>query len=190
MTARSHPHLPLRCRCRCAARADRPGRCHGEPGVRRARQTARVYMYKVEKHVDLSGEFPDQNLHEHVYCNPGDIALDGMWRVDHVDQASPPDTYGDERDVSVLASYGDDIDRTKWHFRMTNFADGDAQIKLFATCIRGTVEQAYGHRTTGARHGARRPAAQRTARQPERAVVRLGQRLPRRLLRRDAGLPT
>ena len=104
-----------------------------------------VYMYKVEKHVDLSGEFPDQNLHEHVYCNPGDIALDGMWRVDHVDQANPPDTYGDERDVSVLASYGDDIDRTKWHFRMTNFADGDAQIKLFATCIRGTVEQAYGH---------------------------------------------
>jgi hypothetical protein len=104
-----------------------------------------VYMYKVEKHVDLSGEFPDQNMHEHVYCNPGDIALDGMWRVDHVDQANPPDTFGDERDVYFLASYGDDADRTEWHFRATNYADGDAQVKLFVTCIRGNVEQAFGH---------------------------------------------
>lgn len=104
-----------------------------------------VYMYKVEQHVDLSGEFPDQFVHTHVYCNPGDLALDGMWRVDHVDQANPPDTVGDERDVYVHASYGDDVDRSKWHFRLTNFADGDAQIKLFVTCIRGYVEQAYGH---------------------------------------------
>lgn len=104
-----------------------------------------VYMYKVEKHVDLSGEYPDQNMHEHVFCNSGDIALDGMWRVDHVDQANPPDTYGDERDVVFLASYGDDANPAKWHFRATNFADGDAQIKLWVTCIRGTVEQAHGH---------------------------------------------
>ena len=41
-----------------------------------------VYMYKVEKHVDLSGEYPDNYLHDHLNCNdPGDIALDGMWRV-------------------------------------------------------------------------------------------------------------
>ena len=104
-----------------------------------------VYMYKVEKHIDLSGEFPDNKIHEHVYCNPGDIALDGMWRVDHVDQANPPETFGDERDVVVTASYGDDVDRAKWHFRAYNHADGNAQLKLFATCIRGQVEQAYGH---------------------------------------------
>jgi hypothetical protein len=84
-------------------------------------------------------------MHEHVYCNPGDIALDGMWRVDHVDQANPPDTFGDERDVIFTASYGDDSDRTEWHFRAHNYADGDAQIKLWTTCIRGTVEQAHGH---------------------------------------------
>lgn len=104
-----------------------------------------VYIYKVEKQVDMSGEFPDQYVHEHVSCNPGDIALDGMWRVDHVDQANPPDTFGDERDVVFTASYGDTADKTKWHFRARNYADGDAQIKLWTTCIRGTVEQANGH---------------------------------------------
>ncbi|GAB3198589.1 hypothetical protein GCM10027062_13110 [Nocardioides hungaricus] len=104
-----------------------------------------VYMYKVEKQVDLEGEFPDQNLRESVSCNPGDIALDGMWRVDNVDQANPPETYGDERDVYFSASYGDQFDKAKWNFRATNFADGRAQIKLFATCIRGNVEQAFVH---------------------------------------------
>ncbi|GAA1159776.1 hypothetical protein [Nocardioides aquiterrae] len=104
-----------------------------------------VYIYKVEKHVTMSGEFPDQYLHDHVFCDPGDIALDGMWRVDHVDQAQPPEFVGDERDVVFTASYGDTADQSKWHFRAHNYADGDAQIKLFATCIRGSVEQAYGH---------------------------------------------
>lgn len=104
-----------------------------------------VYMYKVEKHVDLVGEYPEGNLHEHVYCNPGDIALDGMWRIDNVEQANPPETNGDERDVYFTASYGDDVDRTEWHFRARNYADGIAQIKLFVTCIRGNVEQAFLH---------------------------------------------
>jgi hypothetical protein len=104
-----------------------------------------IYMYKVEKHVDISGDFPEKELHEHVYCNPGDIALDGMWRVDSVEQANPPETFGDERDVYVSSSYVDDIDRTEWHFRISNHADGKAQVKLFATCIRGSVENAHLH---------------------------------------------
>lgn len=106
-----------------------------------------VYMYKVEKHVDLSGEYPDNYLHEHLYCNPGDIALDGMWRVDHVDFANPQlDMHGDERDVVFHASYGDPSDLSQWHYRMENFADGNAQVKLFLTCIRKQTEQTAGHK--------------------------------------------
>ncbi|WP_243060462.1 hypothetical protein [Nocardioides sp. SR21] len=104
-----------------------------------------VYIYKVEKHVDMSGEYPEQFMHEHLACNNGDYALDGMWRVDHVDQAQPPHMLGDERDVYFTASYGDPGDPKYWHFRAYNRADGDAQIKLFLTCIRGTVEQAFNH---------------------------------------------
>lgn len=106
-----------------------------------------VYMYKVEKHVDLSGEYPDNYAHEHLSCNAGDYALDGMWRVDHVDQANPQlDVYGDERDVVFYASYSDGVDAAKWHYRFENFADGNAQVKLFLTCIRGKTEANAGHK--------------------------------------------
>ena len=104
-----------------------------------------VKMYKVEAHVDLSGEFPDNSLHTHLYCRPGDYAIDGMWRVDHVDQANPPDTFGDERDVQVNASYGDNADASEWHFRFVNNADGDAQLKIFLTCIDSSTEGQHGH---------------------------------------------
>jgi hypothetical protein len=110
-----------------------------------------VTMYKVEKQVDL-GEFPDSDAHEHLYCNDGDIALDGMWRVDHVDQYDPSDadpddpvTYNDERDVVVYASYPDGTDDRKWHFRLENLAQGSAQVKLFITCIRGRTEATANH---------------------------------------------
>lgn len=57
-------------------------------------------MYKVEAHVDPSGEFPDNSLHTHLSCDVRDYALDGMRRVDHVDQANPDlGIVGDERDV-------------------------------------------------------------------------------------------
>ncbi|CAI9405761.1 hypothetical protein [Nocardioides sp. T2.26MG-1] len=106
-----------------------------------------VYLYKVEAQVDLSGEFPDNYAHEHLYCNDGDDALDGMWRVDHVDQANPQlDMYGDERDVVFHASYSDYNDPSMWHFRFENFADGNAQVKLFLTCIRKQTEQNAGHK--------------------------------------------
>lgn len=110
-----------------------------------------VYMYKVEKQVDL-GEFPDGDTHDHLYCNDGDIALDGMWRVDHVDQYDPSDadpddpvTYNDERDVVVYASYPDGADDRKWHFRLENLAQGSAQVKLFITCVRGHTEATANH---------------------------------------------
>ena len=67
-----------------------------------------VYMYKVEKHVDLSGEYPDNYLHEHLYCNDRRLRPRRHVARDHVDQANPQlNTYGDERDVVFYASYGD-----------------------------------------------------------------------------------
>jgi hypothetical protein len=106
-----------------------------------------VYMYKVEKHVDLSGEYPDNVGHEDLSCNDGDYVLDGMWRVDHVDYANPQlDMHGDERDVYFDESYPDDIDKSRWHFSFENYADGNAQIKLFLTCIRQRTEENAGHR--------------------------------------------
>ncbi len=103
-----------------------------------------VYMYKVEQHVDLSGEFPDNTGETYLSCNNGDYALDGMWRVDHVDQANPQlDQYGDERDVVFHASYSNT--KSQWYFRYENYADGNAQVKLFVTCIRKQTESNVGH---------------------------------------------
>ena len=45
---------------------------------------------QVEKHVDLSGEIPDNFVDTTLSRYGGDDVLDGMWRVDHVDQADPP----------------------------------------------------------------------------------------------------
>lgn len=105
-----------------------------------------VYMYKVEKHVDLSGEYPDNYFDDTLSCYGNDIALDGMWRVDHVDQANPPETFGDERDVTVHGSYSDSVNPSTWHFEIENFADGNAQLKLWVTCIRAQTEKAHGHK--------------------------------------------
>lgn len=118
------------------------------PAVASAAPSHFTKVYKVEKHVDLNG---GQYVHEHVYCSPGDYAVDGMWRVDHVDQENPQiGVFGDMRDVSVTRSYSDlaqDGDRTKWHFEMTNYADGRAQVKLFGVCLGGkTVENSHQHK--------------------------------------------
>lgn len=105
-------------------------------------------VYKVEQHIDLDG---GEYAHEHVYCYPGDYAVDGMWRVDHVDQANPQiGVFGDMRDVTVTRSYSDlqqGGDAAKWHFEMTNKADGRAQVKIFATCIGlKTAENSHQHK--------------------------------------------
>jgi hypothetical protein len=124
-----------------------------------------VYMYKMEKPVRLAGVGPDgfgDSSTPTLSCYPGDIALDGMWNVKHVDQyhAPVPDPdddpdfpstetlgglYNDERDVYVEASYPSLGDPSAWNFRFENRAYGDAQVKVFVTCIRGYVEPTNGH---------------------------------------------
>ena len=123
----------------------------GMPSMASAGKSHLLKIYKVEKHLDLQGAPPGNYAHEHVFCNPGDYAVDGMWRVDHVDQANPQiGIFGDERDVTVTRSYSDlqqGGDGTKWHFEMTNNATGRAQVKLFATCLGGkTAENSHQHK--------------------------------------------
>jgi hypothetical protein len=105
-----------------------------------------IKLYKVEVHVDLEGD----STHAHAFCNPGDYAIDGMWRIDQVDQDNDFDFGGKDplTSVRVIKSYGDGTistsppfgnapsnDPAKWHFVFEKDTPGDAQVKLFAVCL-------------------------------------------------------
>jgi hypothetical protein len=91
-------------------------------------------LYKVEKHVDLEGD-----AQYNLKCLNGDYAVDGMWRVDHVDQDN--DLPGNIKEyVAVYAAYPDSSDKSEYHFKIENLAGGDSQIKLFLTCLGKTTE--------------------------------------------------
>ncbi|HEU5037029.1 MAG TPA: hypothetical protein VFT70_08485 [Nocardioides sp.] len=126
-----------------------------------------VYMYKVERNIRLVGVGSDNSADsgsQTLSCNAGDLVLDGMWSVKHVDQYNPPapdpddpddpdfpttttlgGQYNDERDVWVQASYPEPSDLRSWQFVLQNKAYGDAQVKLFLTCIRGYTEYTNSH---------------------------------------------
>lgn len=103
--------------------------------------------YKVEKQVELDGEFPDNVKNVDLNCNPGDYVLDGMWRVDAVDQPNPDlGVSGDERDIIALASYSDSANLALWHFRLVNNSVGaSAQLKVFVTCLERQTQVQNGH---------------------------------------------
>lgn len=121
-----------------------------------SRHKHEVTMYKVEKNVKLAGVDSDtvgDLLTQSLSCNSGDIVLDGMWQVKHVDQYQPvpndpdddddlfPDagtTTSDPSDVYVKASYPSGA--RSWTFEFKNNAQGDAQLKLYLTCIKNKTE--------------------------------------------------
>ncbi|WP_085872293.1 MULTISPECIES: hypothetical protein [unclassified Nocardioides] len=125
-----------------------------------------VYIYKMEKDLRLAGVGPDAigvTGPQSLSCNSGDTVIDGMWMVKHVDQFNPPPsdpdddgfpttttlggTYNDERDVYVKASYPDLSvgNGNRWLYDFANRAYGDAQLKLYVTCIRGFTESTNSH---------------------------------------------
>lgn len=124
-----------------------------------------IYMYKAEKNIKLAGVGTDtigDTVTPNVRCQDGDYALDGMWSIKSVDQYNPPaydpdddsgypttstsgGLYNDMRDVWVLASYPDTSFGEQWNFRFDNRAYGDAQLKIFVTCIRHSVEASQNH---------------------------------------------
>lgn len=92
-------------------------------------------LYKVERHVDIEGEdgtYP-------VTCPNGDLALDGMWRVDDVEQdndfgGSLIDLNHTLRPVQARSTADDTFE-----FRFTPLSGGNVQIKLFVTCLGKSV---------------------------------------------------
>lgn len=91
--------------------------------------------YKREAWFEIKAGDPE--LHEHMYCDDGDYALDGMWKVDAYD--------GDDRSVIARASYADPAEENEWHFRLNNTGPGRAQIKLFVTCLDNRTGERDGH---------------------------------------------
>ena len=86
-------------------------------------------LYKVEKHLDLDGDSSYS-----VSCNNGDYAVDGMFRIDQVDQDN--DWPGNILTaVQVYKAAPDSSDKSKYVFELENTAGGDAQAKLWVTCL-------------------------------------------------------
>ena len=106
------------------------------------RRAHHLETYRLEKLIELEG---GEGASPSLTCRAGDFAVDGMWRVDNVDDPNPQlGMFGDERDVLTLASYGD-VDVRTWLFRFHNGADGRAQLKIFVVCLEGRTVTQWGH---------------------------------------------
>lgn len=104
-------------------------------------------MYKAEQHITLaeasSGTY-------HLECPNGDIAADGMWRIDEVGPynaqlADPDETpWTIASGVDVLGSYPSG--NSQYTFRFRNNTSEDAQLKIWVTCLgKTTSPDTHGH---------------------------------------------
>jgi len=93
-----------------------------------------LQMYKVEQHLTV---LEDEGVVEKsVACPNGDIAADGMWRVDQVDYNAQLDSGGPydlHNGVSVLAAENTDL--STYAFKVANNTESDVQLKLWVTCL-------------------------------------------------------
>lgn len=105
-----------------------------------------VNIYKVEGFVELGGEYPDNEAHEHLYCEDGDYAIDGMWKVDSYETPNADDgVYGDKRSVRTTESWPDGTLEEKWHYYFVNDGTGRATIKTFIVCVTPETGMRAGH---------------------------------------------
>jgi hypothetical protein len=104
--------------------------------------------YKVEKHLDIEGEDGTYT----ISCPSGDIAIDGMWRIDNVDQDNdyvydPAPTGQAKHDVLLsvepVAAYP--TSKSTFAFKFAPMSGGNVQGKLFLTCLPHAVTSAGGH---------------------------------------------
>lgn len=97
-------------------------------------------LYKVETHVDLQGEdgFYD------IACNGTDIAINGMWRIDAVDQDNEFSRLTLLSSVYPVSAYP--LDDSSYRFQFTPTLGGDVQVKLWLTCLgRKTAPDTHQH---------------------------------------------
>lgn len=113
---------------------------------------------KVEKQVDLTARTTTVELR----CYPGDYAMDGMWRIDAVDQdARDLFVTAIGRAVDVQAAYpivgttaNPGMHRDGYRFTFLKNATGRVQLKVFATCLQPkTVVNGHRHAITVDRKG-------------------------------------
>ncbi|MCB0867299.1 MAG: DUF11 domain-containing protein [Solirubrobacterales bacterium] len=90
-------------------------------------QNEQLTIYKVEKQISMQ---PGNTVNESIACNPGDIISDAAVRIDHIDQGT-----GDANDIEIHRLESDTSG--SYQTRVTNHANGQAQLKLFAVCLPG-----------------------------------------------------
>jgi hypothetical protein len=112
-------------------------------------------IYKVDEAIDVQGEDGTYA----ISCRPGDIALDGMWRIDDVDQDNDyaPDpspgfgtTGSTAWDVleSVLPVSAQATAVDTYTFTFLPVGGGDIRAHLFLTCLSQPTTATNGHTHT------------------------------------------
>jgi hypothetical protein len=96
-------------------------------------------LYKVEKHVDLEGE----DSHYDLSCLGTDIAIDGMYRIDAVDQDTEFTRPQLLESVWQIAAYP--LGDSSYRFQFTPTLGGDVQIKLWLTCLGRQTNPSQSH---------------------------------------------
>lgn len=100
----------------------------GLPSTALAGKSHILKMYKVEDHVDIEGD-----LDYNVSCRPGDIATDGMWRIDDVSQDNEFDLLGQWKETLAVKAIATSLGT--YQFRFLPLAGGDVQGKIWVTCL-------------------------------------------------------
>ena len=122
----------------------------GLPSQALAGKSHHLKLYKVEQHVDVEGDTAYD-----VSCNTGDIATDGMWRIDDVSQDNEFDNLGQWTLTVPTRAEGDAANAAKYWFEFLPIAGGDVQVKLIVTCLENpTTGTGHSHAWNTARYTA------------------------------------
>jgi hypothetical protein len=101
-------------------------------------------VYKAEKQVDLNS---DDNT-DFVDCRTGDYALDGMWRIDHVDYDEDMPFVDLMTSTDVLQAERDPVLANRYNFRFVKNSLGRTQVKLFVACLASDTASDSSHTHT------------------------------------------